>query len=102
MRSLRKGFRFLFWTLLLCFSAGLAQGQKAFQAIAWAPVPFDANEPITTTPHALVNPQERAAALALLDHARQNYNFYGPHAPAFTLKVSFSSVGSSEYEGAGS
>src|SRR5262249_8791462 len=50
----------------------------------------------------LTNPQERSAALELLDRARQNYTFYGPHAPAFTMRVSFASSGQSQYEGSGS
>ena len=49
-----------------------------------------------------MNPQERAAALSLLDQARQNYNFYGPHAPGYRLKLSFNSNGSAQYEGSGS
>jgi len=85
--------------LLFAISAGFCQET---QRIQWAPVPFDPNEPVTGGAKALINPQERSAALELLDRARQNYTFYGPHAPAFTMKVSFTSSGQSQYEGAGS
>jgi|SRR5581483_9205631 len=69
--------------------------------ISWAPVPFDANEPATSGLKVLTNPQERSAALQLLDRARQNYTFYGPHTPAFTMKLSFTSNGPLQYEGQG-
>lgn len=90
----------LFFILTLA-TIHVAAAQET-QRIQWAPVPFDPNEPVTAGLKALTNPQERAAALELLDHARQNYNFYGPHAPAFTMKVSFNSSGQSQYEGSGS
>jgi hypothetical protein len=79
----------------------LVFGQEV-QPIQWASVPFDPNEPVTGSAKILTNPQERSAALQLLDRARQNYNFYGPHAPAFTMKVTFTSSGQSQYEGSGS
>ena len=91
--------RFLVAFVLLIASSGLCQEKQRSQ---WAPVPYDPNEPVTGGLKALTNPQERSAALQLLDRARQNYTFYGPHAPAFTMKVSFTSNGQSQFEGAGS
>jgi hypothetical protein len=90
--------------VLACFSLFLlgASFAQDVQQIQWAPVPFDANEPVTGGAKALTNPQERSAALQLLDRARQNYTFYGPHQPPFTLKVSFTSSGQLQYEGQGS
>jgi hypothetical protein len=87
--------------LLILFTTGLGFAQDR-TAIQWAPVPADPNELVTGGAKALTNPQERSAALELLDRARQNYTFYGPHAPAFTLKVSFTSNGQLQYEGEGS
>jgi hypothetical protein len=87
--------------LVILFTTGLGFAQDT-AAIQWAPVPADPNELVTGGAKALTNPQERSAALELLDRARQNYTLYGPHAPAFTLKVSFISNGQSQYEGQGS
>ncbi len=101
MRALnRVHFSFLSFILVL-FTTNLVFGQE-MPRVQWAPVPADPNEPVTTGLKALTNPQERAVALQLLDHARQNYTFYGPHAPSFTMKVSFASSGQSQYEGQGS
>jgi hypothetical protein len=87
--------------IMVFATMGLVFGQE-IQRIQWAPVPPDPNEPVTAGAKALTNPQERSAALQLLDRARQNYTFYGPHAPAFTMKISFTSSGQSRYEGQGS
>ena len=87
--------------ILVLFMAVCAFCQEK-PRMQWAPVPYDPNEPVTGGLKALTNPQERSAALQLLDRARQNYTFYGPHAPAFTMKVSFTSNGQSQYEGSGS
>jgi len=91
--------RYLFVLLFFIVPLGFCQDKPRTQ---WAPVPYDPNEPVTGGLKALTNPQERSAALQLLDRARQNYTFYGPHAPAFTMKVSFTSNGQSQYEGPGS
>ena len=89
----------LFVPLLSAITIGICQEAPRRQ---WAAVPYDPSEPVTGGLKALTNPQERSAALELLDRARQNYTFYGPHAPAFTMKVSFTSNGQSQYEGSGS
>lgn len=97
--SIIRFFRCLFLVLLLV----LLQAAIAFaQGIAMAAIPPDPNELVTTPAKVLTNPQERSAALELIDRARQNYTFYGEHAPAFTMKVSFVSSGNSQYEGQGS
>src|SRR5689334_4225347 len=100
MRDLWRLLLLLLLFILVLVTIQVAVAQE-LQPIQWAPVPFDANEPATGGLKALTNPQERAAALELLDHARQNYNFYGPHSPAFTMKVSFTSNGEAQYEGSG-
>lgn len=61
----------------------------------------DPMELVTGATQAAVTPQERFAALALLDQASQNSNLYAPGTPPFTLKVSFDSSGDSLYTGAG-
>lgn len=94
----------LFALILITIHVAVAQETQQVQEtqrVHWAPVPFDPNESVTGGLKTLTNPQERAAALELLDHARQNYTFYGPHSPAFTMKVSFASSGQSQYEGSG-
>jgi hypothetical protein len=89
-------------TLFLWFLFVSLEATAVFaQGIPWAAVPPDPNELVTGPAKILTNPQERSAALELIDRARQNYTFYGPHAPAFTLKVSFVSTGTSQYEGQG-
>lgn len=93
-RSLRSLF-LLFLVISLETTALFAQG------IPWAAVPPDPNELVTGPAKVLTNPQERSAALELIDRARQNYTFYGQHAPPFTMKVSFVSTGGSQYEGQG-
>lgn len=89
----------VFFSLLFLLTCPIAICQTG---IPFAPVPADPLELVTGNAQALVAPEQRAAALQLLDRARQNYNFYSPHAPAFTLKVSFTSSGRSQYEGTGS
>lgn len=84
--------------VLSLIGAAFAQEREPLQ---WSAVPYDANEPVTGGVKALTNPKERSAALELLDRARQNYTLYGPHQPAFNLKVSFTSYGTSQYEGQG-
>ena len=87
---------------LLSFAFVLGTSAQQVQPqLSWAPVPFDANEPATSGLKVLTNPQERSAALQLLDRARQNYTFYGPHTPAFTMKLNFTSNGPLQYEGQG-
>jgi hypothetical protein len=52
--------------VLLTTGVGFAQETPAIQ---WAPVPADPNELVTGGAKALTNPQERSAALQLLDRA---------------------------------
>lgn len=85
---------------IFLLSTGIALTQEV-QGIQWAPVPADANEPVTGMPKVLTNPQERSQALQLLDRARQNYTFYGPQQPAYTMNLSFSSSGQAQFEGEG-
>jgi hypothetical protein len=64
------------------------------------PPPPDPHEMVTREPHTLSKPAERAAALDLLDRARQNYNVHDISTP-YTLKVSFETNGAAQNEGEG-
>jgi len=66
-----------------------------------APVPADSSELVTRPAHVLVTPEERAAASALLNRARQNYFSLHEFRTPYVLKVSFNSSGQSRYEGEG-
>jgi hypothetical protein len=65
-----------------------------------APVPADSAEPVTSNARSLATPEERSAAMELLNRARKNYNLPEGKLP-FVLKVSFNASGRSLYEGAG-
>lgn len=67
-----------------------------------APAPSDPLELAGANAQTLIEPAQRAAALQLLDRARQDYTLYASDGPAFNLHVSFTSNGQSQYEGAGS
>ncbi|MFZ3333920.1 MAG: hypothetical protein WA197_25030 [Candidatus Acidiferrales bacterium] len=66
-----------------------------------APVPDSPMEMVTQSARLLTSQDERAAALALFDHARHSLALHSG-APAFQMKVSFMSSGQSQYEGDGS
>lgn len=66
-----------------------------------APVPDSPLEMVTQPARVLTSQDERAAALALFDHARQNLSLRNG-VPAFQMKVSFMSSGQTQFEGDGS
>ncbi|MGA7852367.1 MAG: hypothetical protein WCA15_03510 [Candidatus Acidiferrales bacterium] len=66
-----------------------------------APVPDSPMEMVTQPARLLTSQDERAAALALFDHARHSLALHNG-APAFQMKVSFMSSGQSQFEGDGS
>jgi hypothetical protein len=68
----------------------------------WPPVPPNSHELVTGPAEVLTSPYERANALSLVNRARQNYNFYVEHGPAWSLRVSFNATGKSDREGQGS
>jgi hypothetical protein len=80
-----------FATSLVCISTGFAQTN--------APPP-DPLEMVTREPQTLTKPADRAAALDLLDRARQNYNLHDISTP-YSLKVSFETNGGAQVEGPG-
>lgn len=88
----------VFFSLLFLLICPIAICQNG---IPFAPIPADPLELVTGKAQPLIAPDQRAAALQLLDGARQNYTFYSPNAPALALKVSFISSGQSQYEGSG-
>ncbi|HEY4741173.1 MAG TPA: energy transducer TonB [Candidatus Acidoferrales bacterium] len=80
-----------FVTSLLCVPAIFAQTN---------PPPSDSHEMVTRQPRILTKPADRNAALDLLDRARQNYNLHDIATP-YSLKVSFTTSGTSQNEGEG-
>ena len=66
-----------------------------------APVPDSPMEMVTQPARLLTSQDERAAALALFDHARHSLALHNG-SPAFQMKVSFMSSGQSQFEGDGS
>jgi hypothetical protein len=90
MRAARSFYVFFLSSLLLLTSTLFAQT---------APV-SDPAEPVTSNARFLATPEERSAAIELLNRARKNYNLHEAKLP-FVLKASFSSSGHSLYEGAG-
>jgi hypothetical protein len=80
-------------SLLACFCAPAILAQTN-------PPPADAHEMVTRQPRTLSKPAERYEALDLLERARQNYNLHDIMTP-YSLKVSFSTSGTSEFEGEG-
>jgi hypothetical protein len=63
------------------------------------PVPSDPLELATGPVQVADTPEKRGAALGLLELARENHNLH--RGPAFTLKASFESFGTSAYTGPG-
>lgn len=88
----------VFFSLLFLLICPIAFCQNG---IPFASVPAYSLEPVTGNAQPLTTLDQRAAALQLIDRARQNYNFYAPNAPTFTLAVSFNSSGQLQYEGSG-
>ncbi|MGA7063874.1 MAG: hypothetical protein WA690_06970 [Candidatus Acidiferrales bacterium] len=70
-------------------------------AATLAPVPDSPLEMVTQPARVLTSQDERAAALALFEHARQNLSLRNG-VPAFQMKVSFMSSGQTQFEGDGS
>jgi hypothetical protein len=64
------------------------------------PPPKDPHEMVTRQPRVLAKPADRAAALDLLDRARQNFNLSDISTP-YTLNVSFETNGPMQSEGRG-
>ena len=64
------------------------------------PPPADPHELVTRDPKTLTKPDDRVAAIDLLDRARSNFAIRDAHAP-YELKVSFQTSGATQVEGAG-
>jgi Gram-negative bacterial TonB protein C-terminal len=85
--------------LLLAVLSSSVFGQSA---PAVAPLPADPLELATGATLKVANPENRALVLNLLERARQNGSeLYAAGAPAFYLKLSFTSSGQSRYTGSG-
>ena len=90
--------------LLASAPAARCQTQSAKLAAATATVatvPDSPLEMVTQPARVLTSQDERAAALALFEHARQNLSLRY-RAPAYQMKVSFMSSGQTQFEGDGS
>ncbi len=91
--------------LMLAFApAARSQAQSArltAPAATLAPVPDSPLEMVAQPARLLTSQDERAAALALFEHARQNLSLRND-VPAFQMKVSFMSSGQTQFEGDGS
>jgi beta-lactamase regulating signal transducer with metallopeptidase domain len=66
-----------------------------------APVPADIQEPVTGSIQIPTTPAERAAALSLLERARQNSDMHLAGTPPFRLDVTFFTSGNVSYVGSG-
>ena len=89
--------------VLACATAARSQTQSAkltSSAMSVAPVPDSPLEMVTQPARVLTSQDERAAALALFEHARQNLSLRY-RAPAYQMKVSFMSSGQTQFEGDG-
>ena len=73
---------------------------KLTAATTLAPLPDSPLEMVTAPARLLTSQDERAAALALFEHARHNLSLHNG-APGYDLKVSFMSSGHTSYEGDG-
>jgi len=71
------------------------------QAMALAAVPDTPLELVTGGARALITPEERDDAMALLDRARLNISLHAAGVPPFQMKVSFTATGGSQFEGDG-
>ena len=93
MLSVRPSLTFL----LLLASSTFAQNTPSV-----APLPTDPLELATGATLKVANPENRALVLNLLERARQNGSeLFAVGAPAFHLKLSFTSNGQSRYTGSG-
>ena len=74
--------------LLLLACAGFIWAQNAqIDDISAAPVPADPHELVTGTAQFASSPEDRAAAMALLERARQNGDLHMPGGSPFELKA---------------
>lgn len=66
-----------------------------------APIPPDAQEPVTGSVQDASDPADRAAALSLVERARANGMTHRPGTPPYRLEAAFSTGGSAAYHGSG-
>jgi hypothetical protein len=66
-----------------------------------APAPADGQEPVTGAIQIPATPAERAAALSLLERARQNSDMHIAGTPSFQLDATFLASGNVNYVGSG-
>jgi hypothetical protein len=86
----------------LAFVPGaFCQSAKLTAATTFAPLPDSPLEMVNVPARLLTSQEERAQALALFDHARQNLSLHAAGVPPFQIKVSFMSSGQTQYEGDG-
>jgi hypothetical protein len=81
-------------SLLAC--AGFICAQNSGIDISVAAVPADPHELVTGTAQFASSPQDRAAAMALLERARQNGDLHMPGGSPFALKVAINAATGSQ------
>ena len=81
---------------LLLAGAGFICAQNAGFDLSVAPVPADPHELVTGTARFASSPQDRAAAMALLERARQNGDLHMPGGSPFALKVAINAASGSQ------
>lgn len=70
-------------------------------ALTTAPVPADPHEPITGRVQSSATPADRAAALSILERARQNSKLHMPNTPSYRMVVTFNAAGNVAQVGSG-
>jgi len=93
---------FVFLLAAIPFSSFTLAPAAHGQAMALAAVPDTPLELVTGEARALITPEEREDAMALLDRARLNISLHAAGVPTYQMKVSFTATGGSQFEGDGS
>jgi len=81
--------------------ARAARGAIAEAGPVSAAIPADPHEPVSGAVRTAATPAERAAALALLERAKQNSKMHMPGMPPYSLSVSFQASGNAGIVGSG-
>lgn len=85
----------------LLFFTGLLAFAQTVPAPKLPPVPADPLELATGPVHIPADADERAAAISLMERARQNFTLRSPGSAPYRLKVSFDATGGANYTGSG-
>ncbi len=86
---------------VLFLAAAISVAGFGAAEISIAPVPADPHEPVTGRIQLSATPADRAAALALLERARQNSKLHMPGTPPYRMVVPFNASGNLTQVGSG-